>query len=53
MGGQNLAAVLGLPPSAASCDVWDLVGEGLSHPAAVRDLAVLWLGGGGGAWSSF
>lgn len=43
MGGRNLAAVLGLPPSASPGDVWDLVGEGLSHPAAVRYLAVLWL----------
>lgn len=49
--GRDLAAVLGLPTS--SCNVWDLVGEGLSHPATVWDLAVFWLGGGGGAWSSF
>lgn len=49
----NLAAVLCLP--ASSCNVWDLVSKGLSHPATVWDLAVFWLGrgGGGGAWSSF
>lgn len=50
-GGRNLAAILGR--AASSCNVWDLVSEGLSHPATVWDLAVFWLGGGGGAWSSF
>lgn len=53
MRGRKLAAVLGLPLSTSSCNVWDLVGEGLSHPATIWDLAVLWLRGGGGAWSSF
>lgn len=33
-GGPSLATVLG------SADVWDLVGEGLSHPLAVRQLSL-------------